>query len=347
MRISHFLFILMLVVFVCGCDEWDSSEVGKAADAAIASKDPTKCNSLTVIEDQESCFMRVAMGLNNSDACVYIKNATKITSCYGVVALESRSYDPCSKISDFIAQLSCMSKVTAVKALDVANKIQNDESSPGPQNSGAIITNGEGDELKLTGVSGNIYIMDSSGVVRKAKEGDVLRDGDRIFADEDSGADIQGSQAPYGPPGTPQVILSNHQYYFSSQINPGDAEKESGGIGFFDGIKQIVTGTTMPSIEPPPETIKYPEITILAVEGDVRIASSDGTTVPAQPGMKLGYGQTLVTLDEDSKATINILSTYEGGVQKEKTHVILQNTVIYGEGVEQLEGAMAGATGVR
>jgi hypothetical protein len=118
------LVLLVALVFLCGCEFlFEEAEVERMAREAIERRDPRLCANLTDISDAEDCFTKVAVGLNQSEACEYIKNVTAADLCNDGVAIESKDFSPCKKIKSVKQKLFCYGKVGGVKSVDKLNQV--------------------------------------------------------------------------------------------------------------------------------------------------------------------------------------------------------------------------------
>ncbi|MFH1054582.1 MAG: hypothetical protein V1744_00650 [Candidatus Altiarchaeota archaeon] len=126
MRFPHILVAVIAVVLVCGCEfDFENSQLANTVEAAIKSKDPSKCKTLTDPMDKDNCYQLVSVGLKDAASCKSIRNKTITDTCYKGVAIVNKDYSPCDKIKDQKEKAMCMAQVATGQAGDAVNAIGN------------------------------------------------------------------------------------------------------------------------------------------------------------------------------------------------------------------------------
>jgi hypothetical protein len=171
-RLVTTILVVTALVLVCGCEDFENSKVMDALDKVVETNDPAACNSLAEKTDKDACFQLAALALRNPVACGSVSNKTQGDSCYTRIAQVNKDYSICWNIQTAKEKGLCMTLVSAKKASDTADNINNKIS--GTQSPVAETTYLKGDVMYKP-VGSNEWKPVESGT--KFKEGDVIRVG--------------------------------------------------------------------------------------------------------------------------------------------------------------------------
>jgi len=96
--------LLFVVIMLAGCDE-----VNRKADDAIGSKNPALCKELKQESEVQSCYNKVADGLNDPEVCFQSDDRN---GCVSEFALSKRSIKYCDLTTDAVSKYACVASVT-------------------------------------------------------------------------------------------------------------------------------------------------------------------------------------------------------------------------------------------
>jgi hypothetical protein len=171
-RLITTILAVTVLVFVCGCEGFENSRVTEALSKVVENNDPSACNSVDDKTDKDSCFQLAALALRNPAACGSVSDKTQADGCYTRIAQVTKDYSTCWSVKETKQKALCMTIVSAQKASDTADNINNKLS--GTQSPIAETTYIKGDVMYKPVGSNEWKPVESD---TKFKEGDEIRVG--------------------------------------------------------------------------------------------------------------------------------------------------------------------------
>ncbi|MFH1126013.1 MAG: hypothetical protein V1703_02705 [Candidatus Altiarchaeota archaeon] len=107
----------------CLCGTGSDEQTAKTARQAMATNNPSLCETLNSSLYIDSCYSQVALGLRDGSICNNISEPSVADECSFSVAIKTATFGPCMDMEDDQMKALCMAQVASTKAENIKEDI--------------------------------------------------------------------------------------------------------------------------------------------------------------------------------------------------------------------------------